>query len=196
MPGAAPENAASERGAPEHALLLRDFVNTLDLDEATDELSDTASLVTWLSARGLIAHGSRGVGDGAGEADLEAAIALRTSLRSAMRAHHETRGQPAGLDAAAGGFPLRVSESSGTPTLVPAETGVRGALGWLAAAIVASAADHTWERLKICADDTCQWAFLDSSKNRSKHWCSMRECGNRAKTRAYRARRAGRGPDR
>lgn len=195
MPSASPNDAAPERGGPEHALLLRDFVNTLDLDEGTDELSDPPSLARWLSARGLIAHGSGGTG-GAGKAELEAAIALRTSLRSAMRAHHETQGRASGLDATAGGFPLRVSESSGTPTLVPAETGVRGALGWLAAAIVASTADHTWERLKICAEDTCQWAFLDSSKNRSKHWCSMRECGNRAKTRAYRARRAAGGPGR
>jgi len=35
----------------------------------------------------------------------------------------------------------------------------------------------------------CQWAFYDRSKNRSGRWCSMRTCGNRTKTRAYRTRR-------
>jgi predicted RNA-binding Zn ribbon-like protein len=43
--------------------------------------------------------------------------------------------------------------------------------------------------MKACADDECEWAFYDSSKNRSRTWCSMEVCGNRAKTRAYRARR-------
>ena len=49
-------------------------------------------------------------------------------------------------------------------------------------------ADGTWQRLKLCREDSCQWAFLDTSKNRSRTWCSMGICGNRSKTRAYRAR--------
>ncbi len=177
---------------PEHALLLRDFANTVDIDEGTDVLTDPRSLEVWLRQRGLIqdggadAHGRPGT-----QADLETAIALRTSLRSAMRAHHDpTSGRPSGLQAAAAGLTLRLTESAGNPVLIPVERGVGGGLARLAAAIVASTADRSWERLKICAQDSCQWAFLDSSKNRSRHWCSMQECGNRAKTRAYRARRA------
>jgi predicted RNA-binding Zn ribbon-like protein len=34
------------------------------------------------------------------------------------------------------------------------------------------------------------WVFYDRSRNRSRHWCSMGVCGNRAKTRTYRAKRA------
>ena len=49
----------------------------------------------------------------------------------------------------------------------------------------------TWSRLKVCPADDCQWAFYDHSKNRSGTWCSMQVCGNRAKVRAYRERRAG-----
>ncbi|HUK69707.1 MAG TPA: CGNR zinc finger domain-containing protein [Streptosporangiaceae bacterium] len=203
---------------PEHAALLRDFANTVDMDEGTDTLSDPAALATWLFDHGLDATGSHG-DDGAGEADLEGAISLRTSVRAAMRAHHQRRegggtsraaaatgaavaadilatpitpalrSEP-GLDAATASLPLRVTLSAGNPALVPMESGVRGGLARLAAAMVASTADHSWERLKICAEDSCQWAFFDSSKNRSKHWCSMQECGNRSKTRAYRARRA------
>ena len=46
----------------------------------------------------------------------------------------------------------------------------------------------TWERLKICPADECGWAFFDASKNQSRNWCEW-GCGNRAKTRNYRARR-------
>ncbi|MGQ3212923.1 MAG: CGNR zinc finger domain-containing protein [Shinella sp.] len=35
------------------------------------------------------------------------------------------------------------------------------------------------ERLKICPN--CQWLFLDRSRNRSRAWCDMAVCGNRAK---------------
>lgn len=188
---------------PEHALLLRDFANTLDVDEGTDALADPAALATWLADRGLVPDGNGGAArHAAHEADLDTAIALRTSLRLVMRAHHERPGGDAatagifGLDAAAAGLPLRVTEVADGPALVPVDSGVRGGLARLAAAIVASTADRSWERLKICAEDSCQWAFLDSSKNRSKHWCSMRGCGNRAKTRAYRARRAAQGSGR
>jgi predicted RNA-binding Zn ribbon-like protein len=35
------------------------------------------------------------------------------------------------------------------------------------------------DRLKICAN--CGWLFLDQSRNRSRVWCDMTVCGNRAK---------------
>ena len=44
-------------------------------------------------------------------------------------------------------------------------------------------------RVKECATDNCNWLFLDASKNRSRRWCEMRECGNRAKARRHYARR-------
>lgn len=44
------------------------------------------------------------------------------------------------------------------------------------------------ERLKICPN--CGWLFLDRSRNRSRAWCDMAVCGNRAKaSRHYRRRR-------
>lgn len=40
-----------------------------------------------------------------------------------------------------------------------------------------------------CADDRgCGWLFLDMSRNRSRRWCDMKDCGNRAKVRRYRQR--------
>jgi predicted RNA-binding Zn ribbon-like protein len=71
--------------------------------------------------------------------------------------------------------------------LDPPATAAAG-LARLAAAIMDAVAAGTWPRLKVCQEGTCRWAFLDTSKNRSRSWCSMRTCGNRTKTRAYRAR--------
>ncbi len=44
------------------------------------------------------------------------------------------------------------------------------------------------ERMKICRN--CGWLFIDRSKNRSRAWCDMAVCGNRAKaSRHYRRRK-------
>jgi predicted RNA-binding Zn ribbon-like protein len=58
----------------------------------------------------------------------------------------------------------------------------------LSSAIVEATIAGTWERLKVCRDDECRWAFYDHSKNARGAWCTMRVCGNRAKARAYRER--------
>jgi predicted RNA-binding Zn ribbon-like protein len=39
------------------------------------------------------------------------------------------------------------------------------------------------DRLKQC--DGCGWLFLDGSRNRTRRWCDMRVCGNRAKARRH-----------
>ena len=40
-----------------------------------------------------------------------------------------------------------------------------------------------------CASPTCQWFFLDVSKNHRRRWCDMKVCGNRAKAREFYARK-------
>ena len=47
------------------------------------------------------------------------------------------------------------------------------------------------ERIGACSDETCRWLFLDLSRNRSRRWCSMEDCGNRAKARRHYARHGG-----
>lgn len=44
-------------------------------------------------------------------------------------------------------------------------------------------------RVRICASSDCNWLFLDSSKNRSRRWCDMKSCGNRAKARRHYGRK-------
>ena len=47
-------------------------------------------------------------------------------------------------------------------------------------------------RIHECAADDCRWLFVDTSKNKSRRWCDMKSCGNRAKVRSfYERRRAG-----
>lgn len=45
-------------------------------------------------------------------------------------------------------------------------------------------------RLKRCPGDDCLWLFFDSSKNLSRRWCAMEDCGSRHKVRRFRQRRA------
>ncbi|MEW5815173.1 MAG: CGNR zinc finger domain-containing protein, partial [Spirochaetota bacterium] len=46
-------------------------------------------------------------------------------------------------------------------------------------------------RVRKCADKCCGWLFIDNSKNRSRKWCNMSDCGNRAKARRYYQRKTG-----
>ena len=44
-------------------------------------------------------------------------------------------------------------------------------------------------RLKRCPGSGCDWLFIDATKNGSRTWCAMGDCGNRSKVKRYRARR-------
>jgi predicted RNA-binding Zn ribbon-like protein len=163
--------------------LLLDFVNTVEVETATEFLGTPQELTAWLREHGLIEDAEA---DGA---LLAQAMELRTALRAAMLGHHETEDDPdPGLvSRALSPFPLRVAYGEG-PTLLPALDGAAAGVARIAVAVVEAASAGTWARLKICPQETCQEAFYDTSKNRSRTWCSMQVCGNRTKTRAYRAR--------
>jgi len=73
--------------------------------------------------------------------------------------------------------------------------GIEGALEFPLWRVVRSAAEllvsSELERVRECSGDRCDWLFLDASKNRSRRWCDMANCGNRAKARRnYERRRA------
>ena len=184
--------------APGELETVRAFVNTRDIDDDVEELSAPAELATWLQEHEL-AGNARALT--AGPADLRRALELREALRAHLFAHHDqplAEGAAQTLDAAArrARLTLRFSGSDET-TLEPAAGGVDGALGRLLAIVARAIEQGTWQRLKACPADTCQWAFYDASRNRSAVWCDMRVCGNRAKVRGFRERtRAGEGGDR
>jgi len=41
-----------------------------------------------------------------------------------------------------------------------------------------------------CESETCSWLFLDRTRNHSRRWCDMGDCGNRAKAKRFRQRRS------
>jgi predicted RNA-binding Zn ribbon-like protein len=43
--------------------------------------------------------------------------------------------------------------------------------------------------VRACSSPTCQWFFLDTSKNHHRRWCSMKLCGNRTKVQKFYARK-------
>jgi predicted RNA-binding Zn ribbon-like protein len=45
------------------------------------------------------------------------------------------------------------------------------------------------EYVRACASKTCEWIFLDESKNHRRRWCDMTKCGNRAKVKRFYVRR-------
>jgi predicted RNA-binding Zn ribbon-like protein len=66
--------------------------------------------------------------------------------------------------------------------------------------IVRSAADLLVSgdlgRVRECSSDSCEWLFVDTSRNRSRRWCDMEDCGNRAKARRhYHRKRAAEQPE-
>jgi predicted RNA-binding Zn ribbon-like protein len=172
--------------------LIEDFVNTVELDELpeSEQLSDPPALRDWLAERDLLPAGAT-----VGEEDVERARGVREALRSLLLANNgEALDSTAvgTLNAAADESHLRVQFApDGHADLVPDESGVPGALSRILAVSYTAMHDDTWHRLKACRFDTCQWAFYDNSKNRSRAWCSMKVCGNRAKARAYRERQRG-----
>ena len=179
--------------APGGLETVRKFVNSADLESGSDELGSTEALASWLVEHGL-ADPSLSLGSG----DLERARAVREGLRAVIVAHSGHGSAEAGaavLDAAARRAGLLAGFGpDGATRLAPTAEGVDAALGRLLALVHGAMADGTWSRLKACADDACQWAFYDHSRNRSGVWCSMAVCGNRSKARAYRERRAGPAP--
>jgi predicted RNA-binding Zn ribbon-like protein len=168
--------------APGELELVRALVNTLDVESGADSLSPA-----WFREHELSARGRRGVPPAR-------AVAVREAFRALLLANN---GEPCGPE------PAEVLESAarrarlelrfgvdGSSRLEPAAAGVDAALGKLVAVAAAAMADGTWPRLKACAASDCRWAFYDHARNGSRTWCAMEVCGNRAKARRHRARRA------
>jgi predicted RNA-binding Zn ribbon-like protein len=185
---------------PDEIKVVNEFLNTLDLErfgeharkpeEEREELRSPETLKRWLVERGLL-----GEEEVVTEADRELAVGVRDVLRSAARANSSgaptNKQHPEDAGRVLGVLPLLVHlEEDLRPKLVPGTNGVRGALGRIVADVVIAASKGTWERLKICNAEDCQWAYYDHSKSRTGRWCAMETCGNRHKTRRYRRRRA------
>lgn len=180
---------ASPHGAepPPDVALLRDFVNTLDVEKLLDDVPTPEALASWFRVRGLLSPG-----DAVSPDSFTAALQVREALRAVLLSHNGEPLRPAELrtlERVAEASPLTVGFDSGGVTLRPAARGGWKALGSLFAAMATAQRDGRWERLKVCPAGDCQSAFYDTSKNRSGRWCSMRICGNRMKLQRFRGGR-------
>jgi predicted RNA-binding Zn ribbon-like protein len=179
-------DADSTPPAPGDLELVRAFLSVHDHVYGTrDSLPpSTSTIAWWLAERGLIDADAR-----RDDADLHLAADVLEALRSRVRENMGGGRDPDAirvLDDAARRTGLTVR--FGSDGLTPTTDGVRGALGRILAAAFLSELDGTWARFKECSGADCRSVFWDRSKNRSGRWCTMKDCGNRAKVRAYRER--------
>lgn len=174
--------------APGDLELVRQFVNTYDVESAWEEFTSPVELAAWLVARGLLPTGRR-----LDDKDLATARTLRDALREVLAANAGHADAPAArrtLDRIAARYPMRMRLNGGAWLEPGGGPGVAPAIARLLATIYDAMTLGTFERLKVCRNDECQWAFYDHSRNRSGAWCTMAVCGNRMKGRAFRTRHA------
>jgi predicted RNA-binding Zn ribbon-like protein len=177
-----------------------DFLNTLhpghgrtDDQHQTDEhLARPADASMWFLEHELV-HPDAGIR--LGENELGRIRRVRSALREVVDSVVESRRpeadavhlvnavlearRPTRLDF--DGSALRIGHRH-------ADTPIDDALALIAEAIVEELATGRPERLRVCANDRCRWAFFDSSPTGRRRWCDMRSCGNQAKAARYRAR--------
>lgn len=130
---------------------------------------------------------------------------LLRDLRSLREAVYETaqaalslrRADPAALRE----INRRAAARPPVPSLRPGPKGPRvAAVGLNAAALCSVVArdligtlssDAARARLRECSSGSCRMIYLLAAGARERRWCSMTQCGNRAKVAAHRARHAG-----
>jgi hypothetical protein len=163
---------------PDQLANLYDFANSLDVRRFThhgvphqqdDELTEPAELAAWLAGRGLLTQGAGKITPAMFDA------ALRLRLNDALR-----------------GFPLVADARGGEAlTLRASREDALAGLSVVVAELYNGSINGTLDRLKMCAAEECRRVFFDRSKPATRRWCMSTLCGNRVKTRTYRARHRG-----
>lgn len=187
--------------------LCLDFANTVDLrhgEHPREYLGQYPDLVAWARYAGVLTVDEALDLLGAAARDPDSAlrtyrraIALREATYRIFSAIADVRQPPESV--------LGVLNMELTRAMARARLVVRGesltwawtrddeALDRMLWPVVWSAAElltsDELDRVKECPGaDGCGWLFLDTSKNRSRQWCAMDGCGNRAKARRHYAR--------
>lgn len=188
-----------------------DFANSVqgwdDSAPRGDHLGSYDDLLAWSVAAGLLApREMRQLTAEAGRNPREAArvlsraIALRQRIRRLFAAVAATeRIDPADLEMLTGAYRgvLAHRQLVGTGDGVAWQWDDTPALDRMLWAVLLAAVDlltsDRLSRVRECGGERCGWLFLDETKNRSRRWCEMSVCGNRAKARRHydRVRHAG-----
>ena len=187
--------------------LCLDFANTWG-DRGrpeTDKLHDYSDLLVFAREAGLLTDSEEARLNGRAEGDPQraaAALARARSLREALYGIFAATAaarppEDADLERLNGALREALSrlrlERRGTDLVwgwTPAEGSLEAPL-W---PILRSAAElltgEERQRVRECGGSACTWLFLDFSRNRSRRWCSMETCGNRAKAHRHYRRRS------
>lgn len=194
--------------------LCLDFANTVrsrpssdrhDLIGTYEDLLGWARQATILTpgeaaVLGAVAHqGARAAADALSQAralreSMYAVFSARAAGLPAPPADLHTLNRAIGRAMTHGGLtPAGARFEWGWPDSTP---GLDRVSWWVArsAAELLTSQDLTFVR--ECASYDCGWLFIDGTKNRSRRWCDMRICGNRAKSRRHYERRRAAGGDR
>jgi predicted RNA-binding Zn ribbon-like protein len=204
-PSLAPAGTA---GTAKRFELCLDFANTVDWhasDRPQETLHDYQDLLGWVQAQGIISpHQADALARRLRRERQAAAQVYRraTALREAVYRIFVAR--IGGIAPARADTSVLNEELRRALVQYHVEFGADRATWCLAVEgaeldlplwpIVQSAAelllsDALRHRVGLCADPQgCGWLFLDMSKNRSRRWCSIKDCGNRAKQRRLQAR--------
>ena len=183
--------------------LFIEFANSLELapPNAPAPDADVAALRSWLADHGLLkartpaSHLKRNVRYFRELGSLVRAVAERVAIGEApsrSQVNAINRVMRDGLHYHA----LRPANGGRHLRMEPVGDDLDQARATVAGSLAHYLAEHDQHRLRICANDTCRWLFIDHSPAGRRKWCDMRTCGNRAKVAAHRARAregAGRG---
>jgi predicted RNA-binding Zn ribbon-like protein len=179
------------------------LVNSLVLGDKLGDYSDLvewsrhAGLVTVAEAGSLIKEGKRKPAEA--RAILDRAIALREALYRICKATVTAR-MPQSVDLVIVNDELLGARSHERLThevhgFKWEWVGSEAALDRMLWSIAHSGAEFLTtadlSRLRECGGEDCGWLFEDTSRNRSRQWCHMQDCGNLAKVRRFRTRLAG-----
>ncbi|GAA4075842.1 CGNR zinc finger domain-containing protein [Streptomyces hundungensis] len=178
------------------SVLATSFTGTLSErhGDALERIPTPRRLVDWLTVNGLPV-------DACTAAQLDLARELREAIHAAATAAAIQEALPPSAVDVLNGFS---TQGRATVTLTPeakrqwrlnSATGVEDALGVIAADAISIIAGERDGQLALCASPTCQAAFLDTSRSRTRKWCDMNTCGNRQKKARFHAnQRAKPGP--
>jgi predicted RNA-binding Zn ribbon-like protein len=188
--------------------LCLDFVNTVDSrlgDPRQDLLTNYADLVQWSYHVGILSEKERqDLSQASLHSSIEAsktferAITLRETVYRVFSAvAHARAPQRADLDALRDAFAEAMLHASLVPSAeefvwdwLECEDALDAILWPITSSAIELLTSAQIKRVKQCPGvGDCGWLFLDTSKNGSRLWCSMEDCGSRAKMRRQYARK-------
>lgn len=183
--------------------LCLDFTNTVEdrpLEDRKEQLVDYSDLVSWAEQAGVV---------GGEEAEALRGEAARqpAKAQTVLTAARDLREVLFDIFAA-----VAVGDAPPERSLITLNAALPDALGALRIAAEEGAFEWRWaregrgldrvllpvirdaaelltspevSRVRVCESENCDWLFFDQSRNRTRRWCDMSTCGNRAKARRH-----------